>query len=196
MTLLPRLASLLVSSLLAVLVLAAPADAARGKRASDSCANTAAIPAAGNLAAVERSTLCLLNRERARRGLREVEVNSRLARAADRHASDMVERRYFAHDSRDGRSFSDRIRATGYLSRVSSWTVGENLAWGSGSMGSAGEIVEAWMASPGHRANILNGRFREIGVGLVLGSPRGGEGATYATEFGAVTRRAAAARRR
>ena len=50
------------------------------------------------------------------------------------------------------------------------------------------------MASPGHRANILNGRFREIGIGLTLGSPRGGSGATYATEFGAVTRRAAAAR--
>ena len=190
---LAKLATLLIAALLPALATAAPAQAAIGKRSS-ACADTRVVPAAGNLAGVERATLCLLNAERVQRDLRPLSTNSRLARAADRHVADMVEHRYFEHDSRNGASFADRIRDTGYLSRVASWTVGENLAWGSGDQGDAQSIVRAWMKSPGHRANILNGRFREIGIGLVLGSPRGGSGATYATEFGAVTRRAGIAR--
>lgn len=192
---LTRLTPLLLTALLGVLLLAAPADAARAKRSSAACQQTQVVPTGGNLRQVERSTLCLLNAERDRRGMRDLQVNFRLARAADRHVADMVEHRYFGHDSRNGDSFSDRIRAAGYLSRVGSWIVGENLAWGSGSMGSAEKIVEAWMDSPGHRANILNARYREIGIGLIEGSPRSGDGATYATEFGAVTRGASAARR-
>lgn len=191
---LSRLTSLLVAGLLPALAIATPAEAATAKR-SASCGNTQEVPAARNLASVERATLCLLNAERSERDLRPLQANWRLARAAERHAGDMVDHRYFAHDSRNGNSFSDRIRATGYLSRVGSWAVGENLAWGSGSQGSAEAIVRAWMKSPGHRANILNGRYREIGIGMTLGSPRGGDGATYATEFGAVTRRASASRR-
>jgi uncharacterized protein YkwD len=190
----PKLRSLLIATLLPALLLGAPAEAATGKK-SATCSETRVIPAEGNLAEVERATLCLINAERAERDLRPLTRNSRLARAADRHVDDMVEHRYFAHDSRNGDSFSDRIRDTGYLSRVSTWAVGENLAWGSGTAGDAHSIMRAWMASPGHRANILNGRYREIGIGLTLGSPRGGAGATYATEFGAVARRAVAARR-
>lgn len=193
---LSRLNPIFLTALLGVLLLAAPPDAARAKRSSTGCQQTQATPSAGNLRQVERATLCLLNAERSRRGMRDLQVNFRLARAADRHAADMVEHRYFGHDSRNGDSFSDRIRAAGYLPRSGSWLVGENLAWGSGSMGSAEKIMKAWMNSPGHRANILNARYREIGIGLIKGSPRGGAGATYATEFGAVTRSASASRRR
>ena len=188
---LSRIIPLLLAAWLGIMLTAAPADA-RGKRSSSSsssCRQTQTVPAKSNLRTVERATLCLLNRERKRRGMRALQGDHRLARAADRHISDMVRHRYFGHDSRNGRSFSDRIRAAGYLSRVGRWTVGENLAWGSGSQGSAAQIMKAWMASPGHRRNILNRRFREIGIGVILGSPRGGDGATYATEFGAVTRR-------
>ena len=189
-----KLLSLLIAALLPVLAITAPAEAATGTRAS-ACSDTRVRPGTGNLRQVERATVCLLNAERRRRGLRPLSGHWRLARAADRHVKDMVEHRYFAHDSRNGSSFSDRIRATGYLSRAGRWVVGENLAWGGGSKATAAAIVEAWMDSPGHRANILNGRFREIGIGLTLGSPRGGAGATYATEFGAVTGRASSARR-
>ena len=191
---LAKLSSLLIAALLPVLAIAAPAEAATGKRSS-SCSDTRVVPADGNVAAVERATLCLLNAERGKRELRPLAPNQRLARAADRHTDDMVKRGYFAHDSRNGDSFSDRIRDTGYLSKVSTWVVGENIAWGSGELATADAIVRAWMNSPGHRANILNGRFLEIGIALTLGSPRGGSGATYATEFGAVTGRVTAARR-
>jgi uncharacterized protein YkwD len=191
---LSKLAALLVAAVLPVLAIVAPAEAAIGKRAS-SCSDTREVPTADNLGRVERATLCLLNGERAKRGLRPLQRDRRLARAADRHVHDMVAHRYFEHDSRNGDSFADRIRGTGYLSRVSSWVVGENIAWGSGGSSSAEAIVRAWMDSPGHRANILNRRYREIGIGTTPGSPRGGSGTTYATEFGGVTRRASAARR-
>ena len=68
-----------------------------------------------------------------------------------------------------------------------SWTVGENLAWGSGTRSTPREIVNAWMKSPGHRANILQRRFREIGIGVVFEAPHGSSStaATYTTTFGA-----------
>ena len=191
---LAKLSSLLIAALLPVLAIATPAHAATGKRSS-ACSDTRVVPVAGSVAEVERATVCLLNAERAKRQLRPLSSNQRLARAADRHTDDMVRRGYFEHDSRNGDSFSDRIRDTGYLSRVSTWIVGENLAWGSGGLSTADAIVRAWMNSPGHRANILNRRFREVGIAITLGSPRGGSGATYATEFGAVTRSATASRR-
>jgi uncharacterized protein YkwD len=118
-----------------------------------------------------RATLCLLNEERGRRGLPRLRLNNRLSDAAERHSRDMVRRNYFSHDSLSGHSFVDRIRRTGYLRSARSWSVGENLAWGSGSRGTPRSILSAWMASPGHRANILTRRFREIGIGVAEGAP-------------------------
>ena len=81
----------------------------------------------------------------------------------------------------------DRLTRTGYMRGARAWTVGENLAWGSGTRSTPREIVAAWMHSPGHRANILQRRFREIGIGVVFDSPRGSSAtaATYTTTFGA-----------
>jgi uncharacterized protein YkwD len=134
-----------------------------------------------------RATLCLLNAERSRRGLPRLRLNDRLSEAADRHSRDMVRRRYFAHDSLTGASFVDRIRRTGYLRSARSWSVAENLAWGSGNRGTPAQIMRAWMDSPAHRANILTGRFREVGIGVSEGAPLrvGLAAATYTTDFGA-----------
>jgi uncharacterized protein YkwD len=155
--------------------------------AAAACANAAAEPAATSEGAVESTTLCLLNDERRQAGRRPLRLNETLSTAAERHARDMAEKGYFDHDSPDGRSFLDRIKAAGYLSgRISSWTVGENIAWGSGSLGTPASIVEAWMESPGHRRNILSADFREIGFGLAAGGDAGSLPARsiYATEFG------------
>jgi uncharacterized protein YkwD len=138
-------------------------------------------------AAIRRSrdaTLCLLNRVRARHGLRPFRLNAKLSRAARRHSRDMVRRRYFAHDSLDGRSPFDRMRATHYVPRRASWWLGENIGWGSGSFSEPSAMVRAWMHSPSHRANILSRRFRDIGIGIVARAPVGGGGATYTTDFG------------
>jgi uncharacterized protein YkwD len=136
---------------------------------------------------VEHATRCLLNAQRRRHGRRPLRQNRRLELAATRHARDMAENNYFSHDSIGGNSFLDRIRRVDYLPRYRGWTVGENLAWGSEQLSTPKEIVRAWMHSPAHKANILNPRFREIGIGIVDGAPVGGasNAATYATEFGA-----------
>ena len=154
--------------------------------AAQACQNADAVPSQANEAQLVRSTLCLLNGERGKRRMKKFRLNGRLSHAARLHAGDMVRRDYFSHDSTSGESFVDRIRETGYLRSASSWYVGENLAWGAGERSTPRSQLRAWMNSPGHRANILNRRFREVGIGVVFGAPEGSydESATYATEFG------------
>jgi uncharacterized protein YkwD len=182
-----RLASLLVGACLLCLTLAPAASAAGGSAsAAPACASASAAPGAVARRILLRATLCVLNAERRARHLRPLRLNRRLSRAARRHARDMVSRRYFSHDSLSGADFVDRIRRTGYLRSARSWFVGENLAWGSGDRSTPRSVMQAWMGSHGHRANILTGRFREIGIGVAYGAPEGASApaATYATDFG------------
>jgi uncharacterized protein YkwD len=181
----PRLllALLLAACALAVLPPAA-ADAAKRKAKRD-CAAAHVMPAPDNLGAVRAAVLCLHNRDRAVHGLPPLRENARLRRAAEGHSGDMVAQGYFAHDSLSGADMVDRILGTGYA-RGRGWSLGENIAWGTGSLATAAEIQRAWMESPGHRANILRPQFREIGIGIAVGAPvgSGGQGATYTADFG------------
>jgi uncharacterized protein YkwD len=158
-------------------------------RAVSACPAAAARASSVSWGALRSATLCLLNRERAERGLRPLRLNRRLSRAAGSHGRDMVRNRYFAHDSRSGASFVTRLRRTGYVHPRSRWLVGENLAWGSQDLSPPRAIVRSWMHSPDHRDNILEGRFREIGIAVVDGAPvseRWAQAATYVTEFGVI----------
>ncbi len=188
-----------MAALLAIAVMATPATASsrsalrasislekpRAKASSD-CGQADALAGQASEAALASSTVCLLNRERTSRGLRSLRVNDRLSAAARQHTEDMVHRRYFAHDSRSDGTSVDRIRRSGYLSGARSWMIGENLAWGSGTRSTPRNIVDAWMHSPGHRRNILTGRFREIGIGVASRAPGpvSAAAATYTTTFG------------
>jgi uncharacterized protein YkwD len=133
------------------------------------------------VAAAKDATLCLLNDIRRDQGLRPLRENDRLDLASQRHTNAMIADRFFAHGN-----FVGRIRAVRYLDGTRGWTVGENIAWGSWDYATPKSIVRGWMHSPPHRANILNGRFREIGIGLTRGAPVRGQdrAATYATDFG------------
>ena len=150
------------------------------------CPSAATAISAGSVEQGERTTLCLVNLERTSRGLRRLRDNARLERAATRHSRDMVARDFFSHTSLGGATMMDRIKQAGYLGRARSYSLGENLAWGTGTLGTPLKIVDGWMHSPGHRQNILNPRFEELGVGIVPGAPGGhADGATYTTDFGA-----------
>jgi uncharacterized protein YkwD len=184
----PRLA-LLILALAALLLPAASAGAKHPPRpvqrhAPGACSASHATVRAAAIRRSRDATLCLLNRVRARRGLPPLRLNRKLARAARRHSRDMVRHRYFAHNSRNGRSPFERMRATHYVPRNASWWLGENIGWGSGSLSEPAAMVRAWMHSPPHRANILSRHFRDIGIGIVVGAPVGGAGATYTTDFG------------
>jgi uncharacterized protein YkwD len=161
-----------------------PTDAQRnGVAAAGACASTSANPSSSNLRAMSSAIRCLLNAERAAKGLPALHSNGKLKRAAAAWARAMVARRFFAHEA--GRStVQSRIKKTGYIR--GNWSLGENIAWGSGALATPQAIVNGWMHSPGHRANILRGQFKDIGIGIRLGAPGQGlsGGATYVTDFG------------
>jgi uncharacterized protein YkwD len=169
----------LVVTALAVLLFAVPSASAAG-----ACSSANATAAKASKRALVRATLCVLNAERARHRLRPLRLNHKLSTAAQRHSRAMARRKFFSHTSPGGASFVDRIRSTGYLSGARSWTVGENIAYGSGNRSTPRSIGSAWMNSPPHRANILSGSFRSIGIGVASGTPVGGGGGTYTTDFG------------
>jgi uncharacterized protein YkwD len=157
---------------------------------SDPCGAIGAKPSRIGLVAAGEATVCLLNRERAQRGLPALRENGLLAAAALEHSRDMVQRRYFEHTSPDGRSVGDRLRAIGYSRGVSA-SAGENIAYGFGADSTPAAIVQIWMESPGHRADILRPAFTEIGIGIATGAPapssqEQADSATYTTDFGGV----------
>jgi uncharacterized protein YkwD len=97
-------------------------------------------------------------------------------------------RDYFEHVGPRGDTPSQRMRAAGYLSGAQGYEVGENIAFGTGWLATPRAIVAAWMGSPGHRANILNARFRDTGIGAFAHPPAsfsgGQRGAIYTEDFG------------
>ncbi|MEV7249675.1 sigma-70 family RNA polymerase sigma factor [Streptomyces cyaneofuscatus] len=118
--------------------------------------------------------LQIVNTERAKEGCGPVTSNDLLATAAQRHSADMASRDYFSHTSPDGTDPGDRITAAGYR-----WsTYGENIAKG---QRTPADVMRAWMDSPGHRANILNCSFKEMGIGKV----DSGGGPVWTQKFGA-----------
>jgi uncharacterized protein YkwD len=161
-----------------------PTDAQEnGVAGSGACASTSANPSPSNLGRMSSAILCLLNAERRAQGLSSLHSNGQLRRAAKGWANRMVAARFFAHEAGSSTVLS-RVKRTGYVR--GSWSLGENIAWGSGALATPRAIVNGWMHSPGHRANILHGQFRDIGIGIKLGAPGAGlsGGATYVTDFG------------
>ena len=116
--------------------------------------------------ALEAAVFVDVNRVRARHGLGPLRVSARLTAAANQHSREMARRGYFSHSSADGSAFWRRVERF-YGSRgFGFWSVGENLLWSSPDVDAAGAI-DMWMKSPPHRANLLNGRWREIGISAV-----------------------------
>jgi uncharacterized protein YkwD len=177
----------IVAAMVAVAVLAAPAATASEERAlaSQQCADADLEPSPDNLDRVRAAIVCLHNEVRAEHGLPALREHARLRRAAVGHSRDMVADRFFEHTTPAGVTMVERILRARYVRRNQGWALGENLAWGTGSLATARGAVRAWMGSPGHRANILRRTYRELGVGIVLGVPvSDAAGATYTVDFG------------
>jgi uncharacterized protein YkwD len=155
------------------------------------CANTELTPSAENITLVRAAVMCLINRERAEHGLNPLVTNARLESAAEGHCAELISANYFAHISPDGETPVDRIRKTGYIPGPEvGYVIGENLAWGTYSLSTPQAIVSAWLASPGHLANILESQYKETGIGIVPAVPLsvggGSPGASYAQEFAVI----------
>src|SRR4051812_29207228 len=166
---------------LVVLALAAPTGAS-----ATECAGADLAPADQGRGPAAQATLCLLNGERAARGLAPLAENESLTRASQAYSDRMVAEGFFAHTGPDGADLVTRLTRAGYLGgALSDWAVGENLAWGEAQLATPRATVAAWMDSDGHRENILARDYEEIGLGITMGTPGTGRpGATYATDFG------------
>jgi len=134
-----------------------------------------AAAGAGAKASTSASLLRVVNATRVAHHLRPLRLDTGLQRAARAHTGEMLRGDYFSHGDFYGRMV--RFHLTGSL--------GENLAWGSGSYASARSIVRMWLASPAHRANLLRPGYSRIGLGVASGSFQGAAGATVVTaDFG------------
>jgi uncharacterized protein YkwD len=165
---------------------------ARGAR-THVCLNTGLEPTGLDLRLIRTATLCLINRERAAHGERPLRANRRLRRAAQAHSRSMADGDYFEHDGPGGSTPLMRLRAAGYISSTHvGFEVGENIAWATSALATPRAIVEAWMSSPGHRANILDPSYRETGIGVSPHAPaalsQGQKGAVYTQDFGVIIR--------
>jgi len=119
----------------------------------------------------------ITNIKRSENGLSTLVENSELDKTAKAKGQDMLEKGYWAHVSPEGKQPWDFFKAVGYKYRYA----GENLARDFSNPNAA---VEAWMASPSHRENMLSDRYREIGVAVVDGSLNGKETTIIVQLFG------------
>ena len=163
-----RTVALLTSALACLLaaVFALPAVAAAGQARLDKR---------------EKAMVRGINAQRARYGLAAVRASRRLSRAADFHSWEMLDANYFAHASRDGGPFDARIRRF-----ANPRALAETLAMLGGSCGrrSPRRVVRMWMNSPGHRAILLSGRYRKIGLARRTGSLGGSHACVVTADFG------------
>jgi uncharacterized protein YkwD len=143
-----------IAALLALALAASPAALAAPSR-----------PAVA-LSSLERSVLVQINALRAQHHLARLRLNAKLTTAARAHSEQMATEGYFAHESADGSTFWKRVQSFYTSSSWRFWSVGENLLWSSPDVDARGAL-KLWWDSPEHRKNLLDPRWREIGVSAV-----------------------------
>ena len=141
---------------------------------------------------LQSALLTQINAFRLAHGLTALRSSPALTGAAGGHSAQMARLGYFGHNSANGQSFSARLAQVYSPRGYRSWSVGENLVWGGPDIAAA-RAFRVWLSSPPHRANLLNARWREVGLGAVHASSApgvyGGRPATIVTaDFGVRSR--------
>jgi uncharacterized protein YkwD len=186
-----RMAGVLGVCLAALLaIVCAPSDARASVTTSETASAITSPVSRLTLNKHESALLALINKARKNRGLAQLCLRASLYRAAKAHSRDMIQYDYFSHTSRDGSTVGKRVRRAGYSSSgYTSWKVGEVIAWGKDSQGSASAVFKMWMSHSAHRSVILAARWRDIGLGCVTGTYKGMSGVRmYTVDFGRRTR--------
>jgi uncharacterized protein YkwD len=185
-----RAQEVLVTTALAIAVglcgalLSAPPADARGA-ACDKYGN--AQPAQLKKRQARKAIMCLLNDERADHGLPAFDRSKKLQRAAQKHSARMSGGNCFDHECPGEADLVARLGNVKYLiGGLLSWICAENIAWGERGAGTPKAIMDAWMNSDGHRANILNRDLEQVGIGFAKGSPSDADAPAgmYTTDFG------------
>jgi uncharacterized protein YkwD len=173
-----------------IFLAAAAAFSSPAAAAEASCAHASAVPSHLSSRAASHALLCLINYARRAHGLRPVGYERHLGAAARGHAGDMAVHDFFDHVSPRTGTMQSRVEHAGYLRRVRAWSLGEALAWGTARSGAPRAILRGLLASPPHRAILLDPGFRDLGVGVAHGAPSGSDAGalTVALDFGRVQR--------
>jgi uncharacterized protein YkwD len=129
-------------------------------------ASASASSSGTSLHSLETGVLADINQVRASHHLAPLRLSTNLGAAAREHSQQMGADGYFAHESQDGSAFWKRVQRYYGQGRFRYWSVGENLLWSSPDVDASGAL-RMWMNSPEHRANVLNPRWREIGISAV-----------------------------
>lgn len=167
---------MIASAITAVVCLSMVANAVgKAKVSSGGCHGADAVPReeAGRQRAM-KAVLCSVNVLRAAHGAGSLRASRPLGDAASSHSSEMIQHSFFSHLSPDGADVRNRVTRTGYIRRSRKTLVDETIAWGSGRFATPAELVASFMASSIHRAALLNPRYRDVGIGLLLGAPAPG----------------------
>lgn len=171
--------------LAALLALAAPAHAPTAHAAAAACAHERVVATATTVVEVGAATRCLINVERRRRGRTALLAHGQLRPAAEGHARETARRGILDHTGVDGSTLASRVARGGYLRGARRPALAENIAIGSPELVTAQLTVRMWMRSPAHRRNVLDPRFRHVGIGVAIGAPRStGAVAAYTVVFG------------
>jgi uncharacterized protein YkwD len=140
--------------------------AAVGRAAAALKCTGSLVPTAGAEQRIADAVVCLINKTRKAKRLRLLTVNKKLVASATFQTNDMLAKGYYNHQRPGGPTLAKRVRKAKYRGDS-----GENLGLGSGSLALPAQMLKAWMNSPPHRANILNKRFRAIGVSVQAKDP-------------------------
>ena len=141
------------------------------KKTSEPTKSSSTAPASTTFAS---QVIKLTNAERTKSGCKGLKSNAQLKSAAQKHSADMAKQDYFSHTGKDGRSPFERMGDAGYAFSAAA----ENIAAG---QRTPADVVKGWMNSPGHKANIVNCTYTEIGVGYAKG---GSYGTYWTQDFG------------
>jgi uncharacterized protein YkwD len=157
--------------------------------AAADCPDADLVPAADNLPRVDAAVLCLINQQRSSAGLVKLARSFRLDRSALFHSAEMVRFHFLAHEAPGRPTLLARIRGYGYFNGASNGIYAENVGAGPSSNGTARALMDAWMASPGHRANLLYPAFRDVGIAAIPAPPDPAffadyPSTVYTTDFG------------
>jgi uncharacterized protein YkwD len=173
-------ATLAAISVICALLLLGPQEAEAALATVKTC-NDGTIEVNSN----EEYMLSHHNKARKKRGLKPLCVHPALTQAARAHSQEMLDKDYASHESFNGESVRERLERYGYTSDgYSYYAIGENIAWGCGSYGGPNRIFNWWMNSSKHKSNILNKKFREVGIGARTGTFKScGQATMYTVDF-------------
>jgi uncharacterized protein YkwD len=161
--------------------LASAADTIAGPDITSKCKNASMLPSKKKAKLVTKALLCVMNEQRKLAKLKPLKLSKKLGKAAVAHTKAMISGKFFAHQGPKEKALAARLKKAKYRGAA-----GENIGAGAGAFASPVQMVNGWMHSSLHKANLLSRQWKTVGIGFVAGFPLSATqpSATFTTDFG------------